>query len=69
MKLWPRLRTWWQIRSGQDDTPLDGDTPVWLASFAFHLVLLVALSFLLISPKIDRVVEVLLDPIEAPLKL
>ncbi len=66
MKLWPRLRTWWQVRSGHDDTPLDGDTPVWLLSFAFHLAVLIVLSLLLIPANVDRVVEVLVDAIQAP---
>ncbi len=68
MKLLPRLRTWWQVRSGHDDTPLDGDSPIWLVSFFFHLALLVSLSLLLIPPKVDRIVEVLMDPIEAPIQ-
>lgn len=69
MKLLPRIRTWWQVRSGVDDTPLDDETPIWLVSFVFHLALLVVLSALLIPPKLDRVVEVLADPIEAPVEL
>lgn len=68
MKLLPRLRMWWQVRSGHDDTPLDGDSPIWVVSFLFHLALLVVLSIQLIPPKVDRVVEVVVDPIEAPVE-
>ncbi len=69
MKLWPQLRTWWQVRSGHDDTPLDGDTAVWLLSFVFHLAVLIVFSLLFIPNKIDSVVEVLVDPIQAPVTL
>ncbi|MEX2121880.1 MAG: vWA domain-containing protein [Pirellulales bacterium] len=45
MKAIDALRRWWQGWAGEDETPLDGDTPAWLLSLAFHLVLLVALAF------------------------
>ena len=46
-----RIRNWWQVRSGQDETPLDGGTPFWVLSFFFHLILLVALATIFISPR------------------
>lgn len=40
-----RARTWWQHTTGEDDTPLDGDTPAWIVSMILHVCVLVALSF------------------------
>ena len=40
------LKTWWQMRSGEDETPFDGDTPAWLASLVFHMCLLVVLGLI-----------------------
>ena len=42
-----RFRTWWQARSGEEETPLDGDTPAWLVSLVFHLGLLIILTIIL----------------------
>lgn len=39
-----RLRLWWQIRTGVDDTPFDGDTPAWLVSLIFHVILLLCVG-------------------------
>lgn len=39
-----RLRTWWQYLTGDEETPLDGDTPAWIASLVIHLVALFLLS-------------------------
>ncbi|MFP6695099.1 MAG: vWA domain-containing protein, partial [Pirellulales bacterium] len=42
-----RFRTWWQARSGEEETPFDGDTPAWLVSLVFHLGLLIILTIIL----------------------
>ena len=42
-----RLRTWWQIRTGEEETPFDGDTPAWVVSLVIHLGLLVLLTAIL----------------------
>lgn len=42
-----RLRTWWQARTGEEETPFDGDTPAWLISLVFHLGLLIILTVIL----------------------
>ena len=39
-----RLRTRWQYLTGDEETPLDGDTPAWIASLAIHLLVLFLLS-------------------------
>ena len=43
-----RLRTWWQLRTGEDDTPFDGDIPAWVVSVVLHLVLLFVIALLTI---------------------
>jgi hypothetical protein len=40
MRLRERLRRRWQILTGEEDTPFDGDVPAWLFSLLFHLCLL-----------------------------
>ena len=45
MKL-SNLRTWWQQQTGEDDTPIDGDTPAWIFSMVFHLFVLVAVALI-----------------------
>ena len=47
MRLRERLQTWWQIRTGEEDTPFDGATPAWLVSMALHLGLLILLTVIL----------------------
>lgn len=39
-----KLREWWQIHTGREDTPLDGGTPAWLFSLVVHTAALVALA-------------------------
>ena len=55
-----KLRQWWQVRTRQEDTPLDGDVPFWLFSLALHLAVLIALAriFIPIPGYRDMVVTV-----------
>ena len=39
------LRTWWQARTGEEDTPFDGDSPAFFFSFLVHLSIFLALAF------------------------
>ena len=39
------MRTWWQEKTGEEETPLDGFAPVWVISMLVHLVLLFILAF------------------------
>ena len=34
-----------QEYTGEDETPLDGDTPAWAVSLVIHVAVLVSLSF------------------------
>ena len=47
------LRHKWQEWTGEEETPLDGDTPAWFISFAAHLVILVMLA-LMFQPRRER---------------
>jgi hypothetical protein len=39
-----KLRQWWQIHTGREETPLDGGAPAWLASLGVHIAGLFALA-------------------------
>jgi hypothetical protein len=39
-----QARRWWQLRTGEDDTPLDGDTPAWVVSLALHVCVLLGMA-------------------------
>lgn len=39
-----RARRWWQEYTGEEETPLDGDTPAWFVSLLIHVVVLLALA-------------------------
>jgi hypothetical protein len=43
-------RLWWQRTTGEDETPLDGDTPAWVVSMLVHVCLLLALAAVAIRP-------------------
>jgi len=38
------LKRWWQRRTGEAETPFDGDTPAWTVSLLFHLCVLIGLA-------------------------
>jgi hypothetical protein len=40
------LRTWWQVQTGEEDTPFDGDSSAFLVSLVFHMALLLALGLI-----------------------
>ena len=46
MNLIQSLRSWWQARTGEDDTPFDGDMPAWVVSMFVHMGIIIALSLL-----------------------
>ena len=37
-------RTWWQRQTGEEETPLDGDTPAWVLSLAVHVAVLLSMA-------------------------
>lgn len=59
------IRRWWQVNSGQQETPFDGDAPFWVVSLFFHLGLLLALTFVVLPPnQILRDLELVSEPEE-----
>lgn len=48
MNLLGRLRTWWQLRTGEEETPFDGDVPAWFVSMIVHMVILIGLTMVTI---------------------
>ncbi len=65
MRLRERLRRRWQILTGEEDTPFDGDVPAWLFSLLFHLCLLgLFMVFLHELQKEDPSVELISTIIE-----
>ena len=39
-----RAKRWWQEYTGEEETPLDGDTPAWAVSLLIHMAVLVSLA-------------------------
>jgi hypothetical protein len=50
MKLIEPLRVWWQQRTGEEETPFDGDTPAWVISMVVHGALLVIFAMVALGP-------------------
>lgn len=69
MTLINNLRTWWQVQTGEDDTPFDGDLTAFFASLIFHMALLICLGILPMlakEPAISLVVTAPMEEIEEP---
>ena len=68
MGMFERARLWWQQYTGEDETPLDGDTPAWVVSLAIHVGVFLALAAaglgqLATAPRPVTVIE---TPVEEP---
>ncbi len=66
MAILEQARRWWQEYTGEDETPLDGDTPAWVVSLGIHVVVLLGLAVAGLSvvesaPKQITVIETPLD--------
>ena len=59
--MFQRLRRWWQVKTGRVDTPIDGEVPFWLVSFAVHLVALVLLARILMPVDKEKEVYLTMD--------
>src|SRR4051812_3102392 len=55
VKIIQGLRTWWQKRTGEDETPFDGDSPAFMVSLLTHLVLVIALGLVPLVVKNEQV--------------
>ncbi len=50
------LKQWWQVRTGEEETPFDGDTPAWVVSLVVHIGIVVLLALIwLKQPEADLV--------------
>jgi hypothetical protein len=45
-----QVRTWWQRHTGEEELPIDGDTPAWVVSMLVHVVVLVLLATVMVPP-------------------
>lgn len=45
MNLMNSLRQWWQEKTGEEETPFDGDTPAFFVSMFTHIVIMLVLAF------------------------
>ena len=63
MKLINRLRTWWQLRTGEEETPFDGDSPTFMVSLLVHIVLLVVLAIIKVPQQEENVTLVITSPV------
>jgi hypothetical protein len=49
------LREWWQRQTGEEDTPLDGDSPAFVVSLLVHLGVLVTLGLVPLIIKSNQI--------------
>ena len=56
-----QARRWWQEYTGEEETPVDGDTPAWVVSLLIHVVVLLglALAGLAAQPKTARPITII----------
>ena len=65
MGLRTRLRTWWQVKTGVDDTPLDCDAPAWLVSLAVHMLFLFVVAMITTYQPDEQITLTLTTPLDA----
>jgi len=63
VKLINRLRTWWQLRTGEEETPFDGDSPTFMVSLLVHIVLLVVLAIIKVPQQEEQLTLVITSPV------
>jgi len=66
------LRTWWQLQTGEEDTPFDGDSTAFVASLIFHMCLLLTLGLIpwvLRDSQVSLMVDASSDILEEELQL
>ena len=56
MGIFERAKERWQLYTGEEETPLDGDTPAWAVSLAIHVIVLLSLALVGLNeiPKMAR---------------
>ncbi len=63
MKVIDGLRQWWQQKTGEEETPFDGDAPVFVISMLFHLVLMFVLAFITVHAPKNQIALVIRTPL------
>ncbi len=63
MKLINGLRRWWQERTGEEETPFDGDSPTFMVSLVVHVILLVVLFLIPMQIKSNQITLLVTSPI------
>ena len=68
MGMFDQARRWWQEYTGEDETPLDGDTPAWVVSLGLHgaVLLVLAVAGLGVMPRSVTQVTVIETPVDGP---
>ena len=68
MGMFDQARRWWQEYTGEDETPLDGDTPAWVVSLGLHVAVLLVLAVagLGVMPRSVTQVTVIETPVDEP---
>lgn len=68
MAMLEQARRWWQEYTGEDETPLDGDTPAWVVSLAAHVAVLLVLAVggMSVVPSTPKRVMVIETPVDEP---
>ncbi len=66
--MFAQARRWWQEFTGEDETPLDGDTPALALSLAVHVVVLLGLAVagMSVVPSTPKKITVIETPIDEP---
>lgn len=64
MKVVESLRLWWQEKTGEEDTPFDGDAPVWVVSMVVHLVLMLVLAFVTVASTKPALLLTIASPLQ-----
>ena len=63
------VKRWWQIKTGQYETPLDTEVPFWALSLVFHLALILLLARIFISGPENNVIGAIEVDTEAPIEM
>ena len=58
------MRGWWQVQTGEEETPFDGDAPAWMISMIVHMVGLLLIAFASIIPPEPELVLTIQSPDE-----
>jgi len=68
VKLFENLKQYWRQQTGEDETPLDGDSPAFFASFFVHLAILILMGLLVLPEHKNQVTLTISQVTEEKLK-